>query len=370
MTVDPTAPREAVLAVCGYSGAGKTTLLEALIPRLVARGLAVAVVKHDAHGVQLDHPGKDSDRFFRAGADVALRAPGEVAMRLRPGVGTELDPILAALGSSHDLVLVEGHKDTALPKLWLLGQAELAPPVGIGRIIDVLEWSNDRLGRAEELAMAAVWEAFRRRPIRAGLLVGGSGRRMGGAKHLRRAGSKALVEVVADAVTGQVAEILVLGAGELPEGLAMLPRLPDSPGLAGPIGGMVAAIRWAPDSCWLIAACDLPLLEPRAVGWLLGQRRPGTWAVMPVAGGSPQPLLALYEPQARHVVEKLAAAGEPPIRLSLHSRTSCPSPPNRLERCWRNVNRPEELAQVCGSESTIDDGDPDADDSRRGGPGR
>ena len=33
-----------VLAVCGFSGSGKTTLLEAVIPRLVERGLAVAVV--------------------------------------------------------------------------------------------------------------------------------------------------------------------------------------------------------------------------------------------------------------------------------------------------------------------------------------
>ncbi len=64
-----------VLAVCGFSGSGKTTLLETAIPRLVERGLAVAVVKHAAHGFQVDRAGKDSERLFRAGATIVLSGP-------------------------------------------------------------------------------------------------------------------------------------------------------------------------------------------------------------------------------------------------------------------------------------------------------
>ena len=45
---------------------GKNHLLEAAIPRLVERGLAVAVVKHGAHGYAVDRAGKDSERLFRA----------------------------------------------------------------------------------------------------------------------------------------------------------------------------------------------------------------------------------------------------------------------------------------------------------------
>jgi hypothetical protein len=70
-----------VLAVCGFSGSGKTTLLEAAIPHLIARGLAVAAIKHDSHGFVVDKEGKDSDRLFRAGATVALRGPGEQFLR-------------------------------------------------------------------------------------------------------------------------------------------------------------------------------------------------------------------------------------------------------------------------------------------------
>jgi putative ribosome biogenesis GTPase RsgA len=46
----------------GWSGSGKTTLIEQLIPRLVARGLTVSLVKHAHHEFDIDQPGKDSFR--------------------------------------------------------------------------------------------------------------------------------------------------------------------------------------------------------------------------------------------------------------------------------------------------------------------
>ena len=36
-----------VIAFAAYSGTGKTTLIEQLIPRLRAKGLQLAVIKHD-----------------------------------------------------------------------------------------------------------------------------------------------------------------------------------------------------------------------------------------------------------------------------------------------------------------------------------
>ena len=38
-----------VIAFAAYSGTGKTTLIEQLIPRLRAKGLQLAVIKHDGH---------------------------------------------------------------------------------------------------------------------------------------------------------------------------------------------------------------------------------------------------------------------------------------------------------------------------------
>ena len=116
-----------VLAVCGFSGSGKTTLIEAAIPHLIARGLAVAAVKHDSHGFAVDKEGKDSERLFRAGATVALRGPGEQFLRRNASSTLTLEATLSDLARDHDLLLVEGHKDTPLPKLWV-GNAEASAP--------------------------------------------------------------------------------------------------------------------------------------------------------------------------------------------------------------------------------------------------
>ena len=104
-------------AVCimGWSGSGKTTFLEKLIPTLSARCLRVAVVKHDGHGFEVDRPGKDTWRFTRAGAvSAAISGPGGWAV-MSPEE-TTLGDLLRRLPPA-DIVLVEGHKLSPLPKL-------------------------------------------------------------------------------------------------------------------------------------------------------------------------------------------------------------------------------------------------------------
>ncbi len=145
-----------VLAVCGFSGSGKTTLLESAIPRLVERGLAVAIVKHDAHGFEVDRPGKDSDRFFRAGATVTLSGGQQQFERRGVGAMLSLEAVLARLGRDHDLLLVEGHKDTPLPKFWLgsaerLNSPENDAPENVTNIVATLAWNSPRLNTFMEL---------------------------------------------------------------------------------------------------------------------------------------------------------------------------------------------------------------------------
>ena len=61
-------------ASVAWSGTGKTTLLERLIPRLVARGLRLGVLKHTHHAFDMDQPGKDSHRLRQAGATQVMAA--------------------------------------------------------------------------------------------------------------------------------------------------------------------------------------------------------------------------------------------------------------------------------------------------------
>lgn len=117
----------------GWSGSGKTTLIESLIPRLIARGFRVSLVKHAHHDFDVDQPGKDSHRHRMAGASEVLVTSAQrwaLMHELRGAAELSLAEALARL-SPCDLVLVEGWKREALPKLevWreMLGKPLLHP---------------------------------------------------------------------------------------------------------------------------------------------------------------------------------------------------------------------------------------------------
>ena len=109
----------------GYSGSGKTTLIEQLVRSLKARGLRVAVLKHDVHDFEMDREGKDSWRFSQAGADISLLcSPQKVAFveqKSRPF------PQLLSLIQDVDWILVEGYKSENLAQIGLYRRASGKP---------------------------------------------------------------------------------------------------------------------------------------------------------------------------------------------------------------------------------------------------
>ncbi len=108
-----------ILGFAGYSGSGKTTLLEKVIPLLKERGLSVSVIKHAHHNFDIDRPGKDSFRHREAGAQEVLVASGHrwaLMHELRDEAEPSMEELSARL-SPCDLVLVEGYKFSAIPKL-------------------------------------------------------------------------------------------------------------------------------------------------------------------------------------------------------------------------------------------------------------
>ena len=108
-----------VFGFAGYSGSGKTTLLEELIPRLTAAGLRVSLIKHAHHRFDIDHPGKDSYRLREAGCSEVLLISDQrwvLMHELRGEAEPSLEEQIARF-SECDLVLVEGFKQTPIPKL-------------------------------------------------------------------------------------------------------------------------------------------------------------------------------------------------------------------------------------------------------------
>jgi molybdopterin-guanine dinucleotide biosynthesis protein MobB len=333
-----------VLAVCGWSGSGKTTLLEAVLPRFVAVGLRVAALKHDAHGVEVDREGKDSDRLFRAGANVLLRSPGEAFARWH---GLDPTAALDLLAAEHDLVLLEGHKDTPFPKVWLATEADPDAPAGLDDVRAVLPWGGARADALERLTTEFVREHHATRARLGGVLLGGTGARTGRPKHVLEYRGRTFMEHAVAAVAPHVAEVVLLGGAEVPPALAALRRLPDPPGLDGPLSGLLAALRWAPTAVWVVVPCDVPLLGADAVGWLLSCRRPGVRIVLPHdAAGRPEPLFAVWEPQARPLLERIALAGGGPAAVAGEPGVATPPIPEALAPMLRNVNTPEELASI------------------------
>jgi molybdopterin-guanine dinucleotide biosynthesis protein B len=104
----------------GFSGSGKTTLVERLIPALKLRGLRVSVVKHAHHKFDIDHPGKDTWRHREAGAfEVVVASDQRLALMRefeRPAQLT-VHHLIAELYDGVDWVLVEGFKESNLPKI-------------------------------------------------------------------------------------------------------------------------------------------------------------------------------------------------------------------------------------------------------------
>jgi molybdopterin-guanine dinucleotide biosynthesis adapter protein len=108
-----------VIGIAGWKKSGKTTLVARLITELTQRGLKVATVKHAHHGFQIDDAETDSARHRRAGAtQVAVVSRDRWAMitELEGAPEPELADVLSWLDPC-DLVIVEGYKGAAIPKI-------------------------------------------------------------------------------------------------------------------------------------------------------------------------------------------------------------------------------------------------------------
>ncbi|MBI5143128.1 MAG: molybdopterin-guanine dinucleotide biosynthesis protein B [Nitrospirae bacterium] len=337
-----------MLGVCGYSGSGKTTLIEAAIPPLCDAGFRVAVIKHDRHGLDIDRPGSDTARFTRAGA-VSVLGHGPRESILVTSCGPELAGAARLVPRDVDIVLVEGHKSAPIRRVWLEGTDRIAPPESDIPPFEILQWgAPDRLARFLEIVRGEIERSVRERPLRCGILIGGKSSRMGRPKAgilIDGEPMAARIARVLGEATGSAAPML-LGAGHVPESLAMLDRLPDATHISGPIAGLVAAMRWSPESAWLICAVDMPRISPEAIRWLLGERRAGRWAVMPHLAGKdrPEPLFACYEPMIMPEVETMALRGELRLRrLADHLKVATPAVPEEFVPAFTNLNTPEDL---------------------------
>ena len=107
-----------IVSIVGRSNTGKTTLIERLIPELRSRGYRVATIKHNIHGFDIDHEGKDSWRHKKAGAILTVIAsPQRIAVIEDVSKDYELSELRDRYIRDVDIILSEGFKRNPHPKI-------------------------------------------------------------------------------------------------------------------------------------------------------------------------------------------------------------------------------------------------------------
>ena len=96
-----------IVAFSGNSNSGKTTLIEKIA--FLLKDKKVCIIKHDPKDKALfDKEGKDSDRFYKSGAAVAILGERQSAIRIHKKL--EIATI-KNLFSDYDYLFIEGLKE-------------------------------------------------------------------------------------------------------------------------------------------------------------------------------------------------------------------------------------------------------------------
>lgn len=139
-----------IITVIGRKDAGKTTLTVALASEFARRGRRVMTIKHGHHPADVDRPGSDTFRHFReAKAERTLIAGPDIRV-LFERTPDDYDPVGLARRymEGADLVLCEGYKRAALPKIEVWRKAVGGRPLYDPTAPNAVEWvalvSDDR----------------------------------------------------------------------------------------------------------------------------------------------------------------------------------------------------------------------------------
>jgi molybdopterin-guanine dinucleotide biosynthesis protein A len=277
-----------------------------------------------------------------------------------------LDPVQASLDFlEEDAALVEGHKQSPVPKIIVLDEAlavaadpafqDRTPLAAVGPWNETprLPWPVPYFHRDDVASVAAFirsyWDSLTAaRPVLGLVLTGGTSSRMGTDKAALDYGGGEETRRVYRLLEDFCAQVYVSCRSDqagLP-GRAGLPQIHDRFLGFGPLSGILSAFETRTDATWLVAACDLPRLDSEVLSALVENRNPFRFATAFRGGdGLPEPLCALYEPKARPRVYQFLAAGSDSLRTMLSN-----SPVHLVEALpggrLANVNSPEERLEV------------------------
>lgn len=131
-----------MLAIVGRKHAGKTTLTVRLSAELTARGHRVMTLKHGSHTFNLDPAATDTYRHYHEGnaERVAMASPDKFALVMRWERELAPEEIAARYLADADLVLCEGFKASALPKVEIHRHEAHASPLWTPDLPNAASW--------------------------------------------------------------------------------------------------------------------------------------------------------------------------------------------------------------------------------------
>ena len=129
--------------------------------------------------------------------------------------------------------------------------------------------------------------------------------------------------------------------------LSQWPQIHDKIQGAGPLAGIVSALKHDPNAAWLVLACDLPYCGEETVAGLVQGRNPYKLATAYRSGydGFPEPLCAIYEPKSLLRLLHFYGVGYHCPRKALINSDTRILEPVRPE-ALANVNTPEDREQA------------------------
>jgi len=176
------------------------------------------------------------------------------------------------------------------------------------------------------------------------LLAGGKSSRMGRDKALLELDGKTLVQIGLRKLREVCTEVAIAG------GTAELARfgrvIPDGMAGCGPLGGLVAALEDSSAEWNLFLPVDVPLVPVEALRRLLSAAGGMNVAVMAEAGGRVHPLCGVYSRGALPALQAALAAGRYRVRAAIEAAGQVSRVRFEEDGWFRNVNTPEEFAEL------------------------
>ena len=351
----------------GFSGSGKTTLISKLIPEL--KEFKIGYIKHDAHGFEMDQPGKDTFIMKKAGAEIVMINDQESEAILADRVCFHQEKNIFL---DSDMVIVEGHKYSKLPKIILVddelnvlreidaGKIEL-PLAFIGtaekaefcKKYDRAFFSRDDIAAITQFIRQLTSEKLKAIPLFGLVLTGGMSTRMKRDKGGIDYHGISQAEYTYNLLTKYCSDVYISCRSEQGENeyLKNLPQIHDRFLGFGPLGGILSAMSTHRHAAWLVMACDLPMVDIKFLKTLVENRAHQKMATSFYHSSEKryEPLAAIYEPKSFHRMFYFLAEGKTcPQKVLYNSaiKTIQFDFGDEIAKCLENANTAEDYLEL------------------------